>query len=212
MKNCLSLSWTTVFVARATVVHNLCSVSRHCLPAFYLSFVICMSATKIVAAIPLKPPTGVILVNPSLRFPDREGLAGIHPVVVELLVSLSIWRELRIRKPRFRKFFRLVFKVNPSEYTELEHFFGRQVRFEIGMKVAPLFFGTGVHVANLHRVMYDNLSHSGSTVFCGSGKNALVFRLYSSKSGFPSNRFSSIGMPDTLRIRNVIMSGLTSAT
>ncbi len=212
MKNCLSLSWTTVLIPRTTVVHNLCSVSRHRFPTFYLSFIIFVSSTHVVPRIPLKPPARVILVNPSLRFPDREGLAGIHLVVIELLVSRAIWRELGFRKPRFRKFFRLVFKVHPSKYTELKHFFGRQVWFKIGMKVAPLFFSTDVHVVGLHRVMYHHLSHSGSTVFCGSGKNALVFRLYSSKSGFPSNRFSSIGMPDTLRMRNVIMSGLTSAT
>ena len=43
------------------------------------------------------------------------------------------------------------------------------------------------------------------------GKKALVLFLYSSNLGLPANFSSSIGIPETLRIRKVITIGLTRA-
>jgi len=41
----------------------------------------------------------------------------------------------------------------------------------------------------------------------GKGKKALVFFLYASKLGFPSYFFSNIGMPETFKIRKVMVRG-----
>lgn len=91
MKECLTLFWMTGRVSFPAMLLDLYDVADHRLPALDLTLVLTGDATpKIIAAIPLEPAMGIILIDPTLRAPHRKRLACIDSEIIELIFLFSI--------------------------------------------------------------------------------------------------------------------------
>ena len=73
----LPLFSATADVASSAILPDLGDVSLHGPPAFDLSVIVWASTTGIISAVPLKPPSRIVFVDPSLFPPHREGLRRV---------------------------------------------------------------------------------------------------------------------------------------
>jgi hypothetical protein len=84
MQDSLPLASAAAQIARFAVPFDLFDVPAYRFPSPDLSSVFLGHPTAhVIAAIPLKPTARVIRVNPSLRTPDGQWLAGVNPEQVE---------------------------------------------------------------------------------------------------------------------------------
>ncbi len=155
MKECLALSRSTRKIAGTAIGGNLREMSPHRFPAANLSRIIRMPPPTIVSTIPLEPSPRVIRMDPPLRPPHRERLARVHPEEVALRVAL-LGSELRLPKPRFRKFPPPIPKVDTAKDAELKHFRGREIRPKLRIEVPPLRLREFVPIPPLHGIVYDD--------------------------------------------------------
>src|SRR6056297_799208 len=127
----------------------------HCLPSLYLPGVLKRnSSSVIISAIPLKPPSGVLWMNPVLFQPVIQRERCVDPKIIEADV-FALRGQLCIFKPCGGKLACAVCHVLASENTELKQFLGRKLGTEVGVEVLPLLLGQ--HVASLlHPVVYKN--------------------------------------------------------
>ena len=83
MQQSLPLAWTAKRIARLTILAQLDDMPFERLPALDLPDVLLRhSAAHVVAAVPLKPATRVVRVEPAVVLPYGKGLAGIDAKVV----------------------------------------------------------------------------------------------------------------------------------
>src|ERR1044071_7791113 len=79
----LALSRPTCWVARIAVALDLCDVPPDGLPSFNLPRVFLRNPPPhVVAAVPLKPASRIVRMDPAFATPQRERLAGINTEVV----------------------------------------------------------------------------------------------------------------------------------
>ena len=79
----LSLAWTAKRIARFTILAELGDMPSERLPALDLPIVLLRhSAAHIIAAVPLKPATRIIRVEPAVVLPHGQGLASIDAKVI----------------------------------------------------------------------------------------------------------------------------------
>lgn len=68
----LALAWATGEVTRHARTLYLVRMARHHTPPLDLSLIVFVSPPKVIPTVPLKPPSGIILVYPPLPLPFRE--------------------------------------------------------------------------------------------------------------------------------------------
>src|SRR4030095_5606415 len=121
-------------------------------PAFDLALVIETTPPEIVAAIPLKPSTWILIINPAFPAPDREGLRGIHAEKIEL-GGVTLGTEPGLGKPVVREFRPTICHVFAAKNSEPEHLFRGQLRFETRGKTLSGGFRQEILITALHPVV-----------------------------------------------------------
>jgi mannose-6-phosphate isomerase-like protein (cupin superfamily) len=86
VKDGLPLAPPTFEIARFAVLPNRRHMPCDRPPASNLAGIVGGTAAHVVAAIPLKPPTRILLVDPSLATPDGERLRGVHAEIIQSVV------------------------------------------------------------------------------------------------------------------------------
>ena len=174
MKERLALSRSTRKIAGTAIGGDLCEMSPHRFPSTNLPRVIRMPPSAIVATIPLEPSPRIIRMNPSLRAPHRKRLTRIHPEKIERGIAL-LGSELRLPKPRLRKFSPPVPEIDTAKDAKLKHFRGRQIRPKLRIEVPPLRLRQLIPIPPLHGIVYDNgLMVHTPHLFTNQGKKTLV--------------------------------------
>ena len=79
----MSLAWTAKRIARLTILAQLGDMPFERLPALDLPIVLLRhSAAPVITAVPLKPATRIVRVEPAVVLPYGQGLARIDAKVV----------------------------------------------------------------------------------------------------------------------------------
>ncbi len=127
VQQCLPLFRPAFEVSSFAILFNLGNMPLHRLPPLDLAFIIRASPAHVVSAIPLKPASGIFMVNPTLLPPHRERLRGIDSKPVQGRI-VALMAELCIRKPVFGKLVSTVAHVPAAEDPHLQHLFRGQFR------------------------------------------------------------------------------------
>jgi len=122
-------------VTFSAVLAKLGDMPFHGLPSLNLPFIVRTSSSHVVPAVPLKPPPGIFMIDPSLLNPVRQRLRGLDFEIVQLWIR-SLRRQLCLREPRRGEFLTAIRYVLSAKDTQLEHLLGCQLRLEIGMETA----------------------------------------------------------------------------
>lgn len=153
MQQSLALARTAPPVTGLAGAAKLSNMPTNCNPSTNLSLVFVWHApTSIVAAVPLEPSTRVVGMYPALRTPNAQWLTGINAKPIECRVFV-LRRQLRLRKPAFRKLVGAISKILAPKYANAEHFCRRQVRLEIRMKVTSSGSNDGIAITPLHAIV-----------------------------------------------------------
>jgi hypothetical protein len=92
-------------------------MSFHRLPTPNLAFILAgQPAAQEIAAVPLKPPAGIVRIYPAFGSPDAEWLAGTHAKKIQTRITPG--RNLGRSEPFFGEFVRAIGHVLAPEYTE----------------------------------------------------------------------------------------------
>ena len=134
-------------------------------PAPNLPGVVSGSAAHVVAAVPLEPPTWILLADPSAATPDGERLRGVHAETIQPRV-MPLGAQPGAGEPAPWKLLLAIRHVLPAEDAEPQHLFRRQIRQEPWREVPADRLGTPVEVAVLHPIGDDDfLPHRHHTWF-----------------------------------------------
>lgn len=114
-------------------------MSGHRPPPLDLSLVIFMPPAHVVPAIPLKPPTWIIGVNPAFLLPIGEWFRSLDLEEIQVPV-MSFRAQLRIFKPLPRKLVDAICHVFPAENPHCQHLLRRQLRLKLRREISPWFF------------------------------------------------------------------------
>jgi hypothetical protein len=156
----LALSRSAAQIARRTGSRDLYDVSSNSLPALDLTTILLGHSTPhVIAAIPLKPSTRVIRMDPTFPAPLRQWLAGVDPEEIECTIP-ALRGQLCSPEPTARKFFTAIGHILAAEYAELEHLLGRKFRTKFGSEMASDRSYAFVSVAALHFVIDYHYSFS----------------------------------------------------
>lgn len=136
---------------------DLPDVARHLPPPLDLPGIFCRYApAHVVATVPLKPPPRVLVVYPALALPLAQGLTGIDFEKVEAGISpLPLRSKTGVLKPIRWELISTIAHVHTTKYTELQHFFGRQLWLEVRRKIFAHRRHELVLVPSLHLVVYE---------------------------------------------------------
>src|SRR4029079_4720996 len=135
-----------------TILLQLRHVTLHCSPTLNLSLVVGTTAAEVVAAIPLKPAARIFVIDPTLPPPHDQRLRRVHAKTIQLWI-MTFMTKFRVAKPFRRKFFPAVSHILAAEYSQLQHLFGRQLGFEIRMKVPARKLTEVIDIAALDEVV-----------------------------------------------------------
>lgn len=182
MEQCLALLPMTVLVPGAAVLPDLCDMSRHRLPAFYLARIdFRKPSAHIVPRIPLKPATWIVLfVDPLLSLPLLEWLTCINSKMIERhrMPGDALGVQSRTSKPTLWKLFSAITKIATTKYTQCEHFFWAEVWGEISSESPPRLCDDFVSVRSLHLIMYVNEFFSVHKRTCGLWPHGITLRSF----------------------------------
>ena len=158
MQKRLPLPPTACQIAGRTMAFDLGDVACHHAPSLNLPRVLVRQPpSAIVAAIPLKPAAGVVaLINPSLRPPHRQRLAGGDSKKIQRRLGVFTRCQSRPRKPCFWKLIAAVAHVVAAENAHLQHFHRRQLRAKIRGKRAADRRVQAIAIIFLHLVADGN--------------------------------------------------------
>src|SRR6516165_1204003 len=88
VKQSLALPRSTCRVAALAVRLDLCDVPPDGLPSFNLADILLRDAPPhVITAVPLKPASRIVGIDPAFLAPDRERLAGINSDIVQRAVA-----------------------------------------------------------------------------------------------------------------------------
>jgi hypothetical protein len=178
MQQGLTLARPAFDIARPAVFLYLRRMAGDRAPSFDLPLVLAAFAARrgagtkaaphVITAVPLEPSARIVrLVDPSFCAPYAERLACVPPEIIERVVVPG-GGELCVREPALGKFAAAVRHVFAAKHAEREHFFWRELRFEIGREVAARGLGERIAIAALHRVVHGD-GH-GIIVTCAGTK------------------------------------------
>jgi hypothetical protein len=156
IQQCLPLFRPATRIILFTVLSDLRGMSYHRFPPFDLTFVIRASPAHIIPAIPLKPPSGIFMINPAFFPPDGQRLGSIDAEVIQLGI-MAFMTKLCVRKPLFGKLIPAIGHVLAAEHPHLQHLFGRYFRRESGMEVLSHRLRKTIRIVFLHQVVDDHL-------------------------------------------------------
>ena len=142
----LALSGAAGEIAPGAIVFDLGDVAAEGEPAFDLAVVIFAAAAAVIAAIPLEPAAGVLVINPAFLLPDVERLGGIDAEEIEGGV-MALVAEAGVFEPGGGEFGGAIGHVFSAEDAEFEHFHGGELRAEGEMEIAAGVLGEAVGVA-----------------------------------------------------------------
>ena len=126
----------------------------------------------IISAIPLKPPAGIIAMNPSIFLPYGKRLGCVDAEIVERGIWFSV-SKFCVGKPVFRKLVGAVVEVEAIEDTEFEHFFRSKLWLEAGIKMLSHRLRKLVLISLLDAVAdNDDFSHTLPSVAHRCGADA----------------------------------------
>ena len=167
VQNRLSLLSAALDVARLAMFADGRDVPRDPLPPADLPAVVARAPAHVVPAVPLKPATRILRMNPAVAAPLGERLRRVHAEAVEARV-VTVGTQLRASEPARRKFVTTISHVFTPEDAEREHLLRRELRVEAGLEVASGRLRPPVHVALLHPIVDDDLlCHEGPARCCG---------------------------------------------
>ncbi len=126
MKKSLALSRAAKIIPRRTVALHLRDVPSHRTPSTNLSVVIFMTPSQKISAIPLKPTSRIIRMNPPILSPNGQWLTGIYFKVIELRIMPFVAKLYTI-KPITWKLICAIAHILSSKHTETQHFFRSQI-------------------------------------------------------------------------------------
>jgi hypothetical protein len=132
-------------------------MALHGLPSRDLPVIIGASPSQVIAAVPLEPATRILIVDPALGAPIREGLRGVKEEVIELGPML-LMAEPGIFEPGGRIFPNAVSHVLAAEDAEPEHLVRPEIGAEIIAKSLARLFREEIAIALLHYVMDQDFS------------------------------------------------------
>ncbi len=157
MEEGLTLARATHLVACSAVFLDLCNVTTHLTPTFYLALIFFRNTSSfIVATVPLKPaPRIMLFVDPTFLKPIGKWFGGVYFKVIKLRI-VTFGTELGSLKPRFGKLFFAVVEILAAKDPKLEHLWWGKVWFEGGIKIFPRFLGKFVAIVFLHRIVDCN--------------------------------------------------------
>jgi hypothetical protein len=116
----LPLFATTRQVEALTIPLQLDDVPPNRAPAPDLARIIAASATKEIAAIPLKPTARILFVNPATISPNRQRLGRVDAKAIQCRIVL-IWTQLGLIKPLPGKFGRAIRHVLAAKNSKSQH-------------------------------------------------------------------------------------------
>src|SRR6185295_1201193 len=151
----LPLAPPTFEIARFAVLPNRRHVPRDRPPASNLPGVVDGSAAHVVAAIPLEPPTWILLVDPSAATPHGARLRGVHAETIQPRV-MPLGAQPGAGDPAPWKLLLAIRHVLPAEDAEPQQLFRRQIRHEPRREVPADRLSTPVDVAALHPIGDDD--------------------------------------------------------
>lgn len=127
-------------------------------PAFDLDCIdLRQPPAQIIPAIPLKPPTRIGPVNPSLLAPDAQGLPALDTEIVERRIGGI--GKLRVLEPLGGKLRAAIVAILALEHAHLEHFARRIERLEAGIETFAGRRDQLVAIAGLHAVVdFDDVA------------------------------------------------------
>lgn len=154
MQQRLALPWTAMEVAPYAVLTDLCDVQGHALPAADLPSVVHVPAAHVIAAVPLKPATRVILVDPAFFPPVRQrpGSPDLEEIQIHVIATRT---QLGFFKPVLGKLHPAVRHVLAAKYTHGQQLPGRQLRLKSMGEMLTGRLGKLVDITLLHRII-DN--------------------------------------------------------
>jgi len=152
----LALTRTAGFIPSFAMLFDLRNVPFDRSPSSNLPLVFSRdSATHKIAAIPLEPPSGIVLENPTFSFPNRERLACVHAKIVEFRIVLRC-AEFCFCKPRCWKFFSTIRHVLAAEDPKLQHLLWGKFRSKPFVKVRADRFCANITIPFLHAVIHSD--------------------------------------------------------
>ncbi len=135
MQQGLPLGGPAIQVAFPAVLAKLGDVPFHGLPSLDLPFIVRTSSAYVVPAVPLKPPLGVFVIDPSLLNPVRQRLRSLDFEIIQPWIR-PLRRQLCPREPLRGELLAAIRHVLSAKDTQFEHLLRRQFRLEIGMENA----------------------------------------------------------------------------
>ena len=126
----------------------------HRLPPLNLAFVIKAASSHKVPAIPLKPTSRIVGVNPAFPPPNLKRLRCIHTEAIKLRV-MSVGTKLCLGKPTLRILRFAIGHILTAKHSQLEHLFWRELRPKIRMKIRSDWLSQIVDIALLHHIVDD---------------------------------------------------------
>jgi len=137
---------------RSAVLGQLSRVSSNGQPPSNLPLVVRTAPSQEVTAVPLKPTSRVLVVNPPLGPPHGKGLRRVHTEKVHLGV-VSFMAEPSFCEPILRILCGTVSHVFAAEDTKPQHLLRREFGAEARVKIPAYRLRHQVHVALLHQVI-----------------------------------------------------------
>lgn len=162
MQQGLTLPWATMHIPWPAVMCNLPDMPPDHFPSFDLTCIFLWNTSPhIVSAIPLKPPSRIILIYPSFCFPYRKRLTGIDAKIIERCVVFFV-TKLCAGKPACGKFTRAVSHVLTAKHPKLKKLFGGEIRSKCWVKRFPYRRYAGIGISLLHSIAYRHhaLAHT----------------------------------------------------
>jgi len=111
-------------------------VPVRCPPPLDLSIIVATPSTKIIAAVPLKPSSGIVFVNPPFVSPNGKRLGSVDSEKVERRIA-SPDTQFSILEPDLRKLFDTIGHVLPTKNSQAKHLLGCELRVEVRVEILP---------------------------------------------------------------------------
>lgn len=134
------------------VVSNLGDMATHGAPPFNLTGIVGASPPHKISTIPLEPPAGIVVVDPSFPPPLRKRLRCIDAEKVQLCI-MATGTQLSIFEPIRWELTGAVGHISAAKHTKFQHLWGCQLRSKIGMKVFTERFRENITVTGLHQII-----------------------------------------------------------
>src|SRR5262249_55313536 len=155
VQHCLSLAASASEVSSFAMLPNGCHMPCDGPPSTNLASIVSRAAAHVVSAIPLKPASRILRLNPAISTPGRERLRGIHAEVIQFRI-VPCRAQLRVREPARWKFRAAIRHVFSTEHTQLQHLPGRELGAKDRIEVTADWLRSVIRITTLHPIVDDD--------------------------------------------------------